>query len=479
MNIIQSIFAVVLPMFTFPYLSRTLGVYNLGKINYVNSIISYFLLIANLGVASYAGREVALVRDNKEKAGRVASEIFSLNIISTIISYICLIASVMCIDKLVTYRGLLLFSSITIITNVSSASWIFTVYEEYSYMAVKSMVAQLVTAVCLFVFIKKADHYFLYVVILQLIAVGTCICDLIYRKKLINVHPIYNKAIFAHFKPIMLMFGVSIAGSIYVNSDTTLLGYMCSDYEVGIYSAAVKIYNMIKTFLNALITVMTPRLMAYLGNKKEKEFTALLEKGINLLLIFALPMLVGVELLSKDVIEVFCGKEYEAAVVTLRILSPSFVISTMAYLLMSGVMIPNRKDKEVMKISIISAIINIVANVVLIPLFKQNAAAMTTVISEIYMLVSIMFFCYKNIKCCAIKKSLIQSVVASMCMGGIVFYYHHLVANIWIKMIGSTMIGCIIYFVILLLMKNPIVSEMVRQIRQVMHKKCFHVVKKK
>lgn len=470
MNIIQSVFAVVIPMFTFPYVSRVLGVYNIGKINYTNSIMSYFLLIANLGVAAYASREVALVRNDKKKASQVASEIFSLNIIATLVAYVLLAVTIIGVDKFESYRLLLIITSLNIITNVASTGWVFGVYEEYSYVAIKSIASQLVTVCGLFLLIQEKEDYLLYVLLLQVISAATCVCDFFYRKKLIRLRPIFKKETFSHFKPIMLMFGINIAGSIYVNSDATLLGYMCGDYEGGLYSAAVKIYNMAKTFLSAMITVITPRLTVYFGQKKEKEFKDLLGKSLHLIIVLVIPMLVGLELLAADVIGVFCGQEYEGAILTLRVLCPSLVFSIIAYLLMSGVMLPDRRDKEIMKISITSAVINVIANIFFIPFYKQNAAAATTVISEIYMLCCILKISSSHIKDISMKKPLIQSIIASIGMGVIVVAYCHFVANIWIRIIGSVVVGSVVYFAVLLLMKNAIVIEILGQVKQLCYK---------
>lgn len=474
MNIIQSMFAVIVPMFTFPYVSRVLGVHNMGKINYSNSIISYFVLVANLGVAAYASREVALVRNDKKRASQVASEIFSLNILSTLVAYILLALTIVGVDKFATYRLLLLITSINIITNVASTSWVFGVYEEYSYAAIRSIVSQLFVVGCLFLFIQKKEDYILYAFILQMISVVTCVSDFLYRRKMIQLRPIFKKEIFSHFKPIMLMFGINIAGSIYVNSDATLLGYMCGDYEVGLYSAAVKIYNMVKTFLSAIITVITPRLTVYFGQKKENEFKGLLEKSICLIITLVIPMFIGLELLATDIIEIFCGQEYADAVLTLRVLCPSLVFSIIAYLLMSGVMLPNRRDKEIMKISITSAAINVIANIFFIPLYKQNAAAATTVISEIYMMYCIFKISSSHIKGIPIRKALFQSVIASVGMSIIVIIYCNFAFNIWVRMIGSVAIGSAFYFIILLFMKNAIVIEALEQAKQ-MYRKVMHI----
>ena len=74
---------------------------------------------------------------------------------------------------------------------------------------------------------------------------------------------IHLKDCLKHVKPILIIFASNIAIMIYVYSDTTMLGFITSDYEVGIYSVSVKIYNMIKNLLSSILIVSIPRLSMF------------------------------------------------------------------------------------------------------------------------------------------------------------------------------------------------------------------------
>lgn len=66
LNGLKTILSVIFPLITYPYAARVLQVENMGKVNFSNSVVSYFVLIAGLGIATYAIREGARVRDSKE-----------------------------------------------------------------------------------------------------------------------------------------------------------------------------------------------------------------------------------------------------------------------------------------------------------------------------------------------------------------------------------------------------------------------------
>ena len=85
LNVVKSSLSVIFPLIVYPYVFHVLHSTNMGRINFAASIVSYFSMFAMLGVSQYAVREGARIRENKVELNRFASEIFSLNIISSAI----------------------------------------------------------------------------------------------------------------------------------------------------------------------------------------------------------------------------------------------------------------------------------------------------------------------------------------------------------------------------------------------------------
>ena len=54
LNAIKGIMSLMFPLITFPYISRVLGVENIGRVNFSNSVVSYFILLGGFGITSYA-----------------------------------------------------------------------------------------------------------------------------------------------------------------------------------------------------------------------------------------------------------------------------------------------------------------------------------------------------------------------------------------------------------------------------------------
>lgn len=67
LNMFRTFMNMAFPLITYPYVTRVLGVENLGKYNFASSIIGYLTLISAFGISSYAIREGARLRNSREK----------------------------------------------------------------------------------------------------------------------------------------------------------------------------------------------------------------------------------------------------------------------------------------------------------------------------------------------------------------------------------------------------------------------------
>lgn len=125
LNAVKTIMGMIFPLITFPYVAKVLGVVNIGKINFANSFVNYFLLIAGLGISTYATREGARLRNNKKDIELFISQMFTISFISTSLAYILLIVITFALPSLQSYKILIFIQSLNIIGNTIGVNWIF------------------------------------------------------------------------------------------------------------------------------------------------------------------------------------------------------------------------------------------------------------------------------------------------------------------------------------------------------------------
>ena len=162
LNVIKTISSILFPLITFPYASRILLPENIGKVNFASSYISYFTLIATLGITTYAIRECSIVRNDKKLLSQKASEIYSINLVTTIIAYILLVSSLFAFRFLDTYRTLIIIHSTVILCTTLGADWLNTAMEDFTYITIRTVLFQIISIMLMFVFVKTKEDYVRY-----------------------------------------------------------------------------------------------------------------------------------------------------------------------------------------------------------------------------------------------------------------------------------------------------------------------------
>lgn len=452
------------PLITFPYVSRVLSVRSIGIYNFSNSIITYFLLIASLGISVYSVREGAKYRDNKEELGKFASEVFSINIVSTIVSYLLLILLTISIPKLSSVSTVIAIFSLQIAFTTLGTEWIFSIYEEYAYITLRSIFFKLISLLMMFVFVKNRNDVAIYAAITVFATVGSNVLNYIKAKRIITFNFTLDMNLKRHIKPIMIIFASNIAVLIYVNSDITLLGFFKSSYDVGLYSVSVKIYSLVKTVLSSILIVTIPRLSMLWGKEKYEEYFKVLKQIYNVLLILIVPAMIGIISMSKQIILVISGNKYVEASVSLKILSVALIFSIISWLFNECVLIPTKLEKYTFYGTLTSALLNIILNIFFIGKWGINAAATTTVVSELIGMILSIYFARNIVKIGELVENHLGCIVGSVAIYVECSIINIFIYNAFISVIVSIIVSLISYVTILIIFKDKVTVGFIHEI---------------
>ena len=382
-NGIKTLMSVLFPLITFPYASRILGASGIGKVNYASSIISYFSLIASLGISTYAIREGARIREDREKFNKFAREILSINLCTTVISYLLLIVF-LSLPILNNYKILLVICSAGIVFTTIGMEWLFIIKEEYSYITIRAIAFQFISLILLFLLVKSEKDYCWYAALTVISSGGSAVMNLWHSRKFVDWRNRGSKLEFRkHLKPIFLIFGTSLASSIYMTMDTTMLGALKGDSAVGVYTAAVKINSVVSTLIGTVSSTILPRVAYYIGNGLQEQYKKLMKTSMDILLMISMPAAIGMICTSDILILLFSGKEFLVGSLAAKILSAKVVVSAINRVLAYQVCTPYKMDKEVLISTASGAIFNLFANAILIPIAGVTGASVATLLSEI------------------------------------------------------------------------------------------------
>lgn len=463
LNVIKTVLGILFPILTYPYVTRILGVENMGIYNFSYSFISYFQLVAALGIATYGIREGVAYRDNKKQMNLFVSEVFTINMISTIISYSLLFLLLFVVPQLLIYKTTILILSAEIFFTTFGVSWICNVYEDFLAIAIRTILFQILSLILIFIFVKTNTDLNHYALILLLSNSGANLINFFYiRKKYCKFKITAQIDWKRHIRPILVIFSTNIAITVYVSSDITMLGLMTGNYQVGLYGTAVKIYTIIKNILVSILVILIPRFSLMLSKGKKEETNLLFSQVFGILTVLMVPMCVGLFCISEDVVLLISGQEYLQAAIPLKILTIAVVCSLYAYMFVQCILIPLREEKIVFQATVISAIINIALNLFLIPFYGMNATAFTTVVAEFATFAIVYYHCKDKVKLVKNKRILTQTLLGSVGII-IVCMISKRIDMLMMRVLISIITSVLVYFAVLILFHHRYVVNFLKK----------------
>lgn len=465
LNVIKTISSIIFPLITFPYISRVLQPDNVGKVNFGSSFVSYFSLIASLGITTYAIRECSAVRGDKKKLGEKASQIFSINVCTTIVAYVLLGLSLIFFRKLDSYRTLIIIQSTAILFTTWGADWLNSAMEDFKFITIRSIGFQFISLILMFILVHQPEDYLKYAAITVLSSCGANITNILYRRKYCTVRFTKDMHWQEHFTPILLLFVMILAQIIFSNADTTMLGLMKGDFEVGIYSTAHKMKNIIVQVVASLCWVVMPRMSYYFAEDDWNKINVMLKKVLSVMVTIGFPCVAGCVVLSSEIIQIVAGQQYSAASLPLVILMVFFIVDIFGgNFLGNMVCLPAKQEKVFMEACCFAAVVNVVLNYILIPYGGASAAAFTSGISAIVICVWLFVKKDKRVKLNYIwevcKGPLIGSLLIVLFCVVVKIMLSNLLSKIIISICGSVLL----YFLVLLLSHNELVIEVYRTV---------------
>ncbi|WP_412659300.1 flippase [Allobaculum sp.] len=448
----------------FPYASRMLGVAPIGKVQYIQSIASYFQLFASFGVTTYGIREGSKHRDEPVLLNKLIIELIVINFICTVISLIAygLFTALFIPD---TYSKLLWVFSVYIIVYGLNFDWYFNIYEQYTYITIRSVIGSLLSLVVVFLFVKSPQNYLIYAVSIVIpYAVSFILNGGEIVKNLTRVQ-LSLKSIMRHLKPLTVIFSVIVATNVYSLLDSSMLGAMQGDMSVGLYTAASKLTRLASTFVTGIFGVFTPRLTYYIGLGNKEEYRKLATKIARLIMLGGILISVYMSVFSRQLITLYSGEAYLAADPAMKILSINFLFSIVDCYMGWQLLVPNNKESVMLKATIVGSVIDVLLNLLLIPRFNVLGATAATFAAEISVFILLFLNCRHMVKLNSVKRTVLKTLLS---VGVTVVGIYALQLNVlnWkMALLVVLPLALIVNLILLYLLKEKTILEVCDEIR--------------
>lgn len=472
MYFIRTFFNLGFGIVIFPLVARRLGAENLGKVQYVEAIIAYFILFINLGVDTYGKREVALYHNDKEKLSKIVLELLFLLFITTILGSIIYIFYINCFVKEIIIKRIFMLYIIYILLNLFNVEWFYIGIENQSYITKRNILFKIISAILILIFIKSKKDLYIYVGILIFALVGSNILNLFNLKKYIDIKKIKFIEVKKHLKPLFTLFFSVLALSISYNLDSIMIKNIVGDKELGYYSFAMKFGRMPLVFATSIVAIFYPRLCNLLGQGKKEKYYKLTTFGIESILLFSFPVSIGMFILSDAIVRFFAGNEFLQSIPIMKIFSIFILVMGIALCTGSMTLIANKRDKVYSLSIVLGSVLNFLFNIIFISKIGAIGAAIATLITEITAIIVRITFCkdiFKNIE--IININLLKIIIASIFMGIIVSLSKNISSNIVINLLISIGSGGVVYFIFLLILKEKNTIFLLNKIKMYVNKK--------
>ena len=465
-NLINTFSSLLFQLISFPYVSRVLLPDGVGHIDFYQSIIQYVILLSSLGIPMYAIREIARVRSDEILRNKTALEILLLHLVLTVFGYFAVFVMSVSVAEIMQDLTLFLILSLSIVFSTIGCEWFYKGIEDFKYITIRGVAIRLMSIVLLFAFVREKDDLYYYACLLVLGTVGNNLLNFIRLRKYVRI----SKDIFIdfrpirHFHPILRIFALNLIISIYVQLNTVMLGFMSDDKAVGLFSSASRLTHFLLTFGNALGTAMLPRMSNLISENKMEQFSILANKSMSYMVAISLPLTIGLAIIAPVLIVVFCGQSFQPASTTLQILSPIVVMISMSNVLGIQILYPLGKEKLVILCTGLGALVNLFFNIVLIPIFDYNGAAVATTIAEIAVTVSMLLIGRKYFTINFLNRSYVCYIVGSLLMGILLYLIMQTSNNSLLSFAFAVTIGALVYGISLLVMKESLAVELITTI---------------
>ena len=459
-NSLYELLLILVPFITTPYVSRILGADMIGRISFSQSISSYFVLFSAVGTSIHARRQIAIVRDDKKELSKSFWSILIIRLIGVTISLILYLTFTLgCMEHKLIY----LCCSLDIISVFFDISWFYQGLELYGKITKINGISKIISVASIFLFVHSKTDVILYILCIGGFSLlGNVFLWSLLKNKIYWRVKIETDEIKRHLKYSVKLLLPQVSIQVYTVLDKTMIGIITkSEIENGYYEQAQKICRALLTLTTAPGLVIIPQVAYLWGNNQREKVSGLIYRNFRLLFAMSFPIICGVLVLADLFVPLYFGQGYESVVFLMRILVFLTFVAGVSSILGSQYLIPTQREQIYTCAVLISAISNVVLNLILIRHYASKGAVIASIVAEIIGMLYQAIYLRKEIKYQSLLSVFIKYSILSVLMGVALrilraFFFRE--NNIW-SLIFLVFIGCSFYVVGLFLSKDNIMKK--------------------
>ena len=455
-NILYQMVSALIPIILTPYIARVLTANGVGVNSYVTANVTYFQLFSFLGIAGHGQREIAIVRNDKQKVSRIFWELQLFHFFCgaiVLVIYLAFVALVPSKDVRIYY----ILNIIMIVSSILDISWLYQGFECFRNMAIKNVIAKGSMVLFCLLFVKSENDLWKYILInaLGLLASSAFLWKELYQY-VSPLHKVTGIHVFRHTKPVLVFFIPTIAASVYSILDKSVINIVThSNLQNGYYENAYKILTILNVAVQNLSTVMSPRMSSIYGSGDRDKMKEYLNSALEVMLFLAMPLAFGMASIAKSFVPIFFGDGWNPVIPLLYVFMPLVVVLGFSTYLDGMYLVPSGKRFQSAKIICFGAVLNLVLNFVMVTYWQALGAAVATLITESVIAILMLLLAKDIID----KKRILHAFLRYAIYGTVVFIgatFTGKYINTRYAIVLQIFVGCLIYVLLLIMTKDSI-----------------------
>lgn len=380
-------------LITIPYIVRVIGQANFGIVNLALALISYMAITTEFGFSISGVQYIAQTQQDAQKRREIISNIFALQIVLMLATFVVMFFVVNSIPKFQPYEEVFYYTFLIIPANISMTVWFYLGMEKIKYLNLLNLISKSLYIVCIFLLVKRPEDFY-YVPLLTGITastVGLFSLYLLFFK--FGVYPLYLKSInlIQSIKNNWNFFLSILAINLYRNTNVLILGLLANESAAGIYSGGEKIVIVIQSMFAPVTQVIYPYISRLRATEPDKSKKILMT---SVLLIGTATLFVSLSLFifANKIALIVLGEQFVKSGIVIRIASFVVFFGTLNFILGIIFMTNYGMKKEFSKAVMITGLANIIICIILSRLWNVIGTAISFLSAELILTILLLYF---------------------------------------------------------------------------------------
>lgn len=446
LNVAYQMLTYIFPLITVSYISKRLGVDNVGIYSYTYSIVYMFMLVGMLGINNYGNREIAKVRDNKEELSSVFWSIYRLQLMVVGVVIVGYLGYLFFWCN--SYKEIATIQFLYLISVCFDINWFYFGLEKFKLTITRNCIIKVLSLGLILCFVKTQRDLGIYTFIMAGSTVASQLYLIFSLYKYVNCAKTTIHDSLKHLKGCLLLFIPVLAFGIYRVMDKTMLGSLSTVTELGYYENAERLINIPISVINALGTVMLPRMAYLLENRAASDSRKTIYASMKLALLLASVMAAGLYLIADDISVVLFGEQFLKSGSIIKALSVTILASAWANVIRTQYLIPMRMDRIYVVSTVGGAFVNLVLNTLLIGRYGAYGACIGTVAAEYFVMLYQTICVRKELDIFKYAKLLVKDLVSAGIIMAIAFCVGEFFAMRFIRLAVNILVAVMLFIMV-------------------------------